>query len=441
MSNTNQNPIQVSDVLSSPNVLADKDRSLQLELELTQETLLPDLSLSTVSYAGYDHVTWYVSNSKQAAAYFISILGFKPLAYKGLETGCRPISSHVVSNGEAVFQFISALRPGFDKNKSFDKLVKEINQHIVIHGDAVKDVAFRVDNVEAVYKIAIDNGAEPIEPPHTIEDENGSVIIARIGAFGDTTHTLVNRKNYNGPFLPSYADVKKANFFNTYSSKIFEEQLPKVILARIDHCVQNQGWDQMEVSCGFYAKAFGFHRFWSVDEKDVSTEYSGLKSIVMASGNDVVKMPVNEPAKGKCQSQIEEFLDYYNGPGVQHIALLTENIIPVIKALKERGCEFINVPEKYYDNLRKRLAGSPVKILQSLDEIQKLGILVDFDDHGYLLQLFTKPLVDRPTIFLEIIQRHDHNGFGAGNFKALFETIEQEQLSRGNLKASSEIGE
>ncbi|GMM34206.1 hypothetical protein DASC09_015310 [Saccharomycopsis crataegensis] len=402
------------------------------DLSLIQDHLLPNIKLEKFSYEGYDHVTWYVSNSKQASAYFITCLGFKPLAYKGLETGSRAICCHVVTNGKAIFQFVSPLRSEFKANKEYDEQVKEINNFIVTHGDGAKDVAFTVDDVDTIFSTAIENGAKAIEYPETINDEFGSVRIAKVGIFGDTTHTLVNRSDYIGPFLPGYLDIGESNVFNTFSSDLINS-LPKVDLIRIDHCVQNQGWNKMDESCEFYAKAFGFHRFWSVDERDVSTEYSALKSIVMAANNDVVKMPINEPAKGKFKSQIEEFIDYYNGPGVQHIAILTDDIISAISAMKQRGCEFIEVPDKYYDDLRKRLGHSNMQILQPLEEIQKLGILVDFDDNGYLLQLFTKPLVVRPTVFVEVIERHNHNGFGAGNFKALFETIEHEQKARGNL--------
>lgn len=415
------------------------DYSTHLERELLQiqNHLLPNIQLKNVSYHGYDHITWYLTNGKQAAHYFITCLGFRPLAYSGLETGSRAKCSYVVSNGAVVFQFTSPLRCEFKNNKENNLIVKEINDFVTSHGDGVKDVAFEVDDVKNVFMASVENGAKIIERPKTIKDQFGEIEIAKVGIFGDTIHTLINRKLYSR-FLPGYFDIRDSknqhlSFFKTYTNSIYLS-LPEIKLIKIDHCVQNQGWNKMEESCEFYAKAFGFHRFWSVDERDVSTEYSALKSIVMAAGDlDTVKMPINEPAKGKCKSQIEEFLDYYNGPGVQHIAILTNDIISVIKNMKERACQFINVPGKYYEDLQNRLSKSSVKIQESLDEIKELGILVDFDDNGYLLQLFSQPIPDRPTVFIEIIQRNNHNGFGAGNFKALFETIEQEQQARGNL--------
>lgn len=409
---------------------------LEMDMDMILNLLLPNLALENVGYEGYAYVTWYVSNSKQTAAYFINCLGFKPFAYKGLETGSRAVCCHVVRNNDAVFQFVSPLRNGFARNAINNFKVREINDFIVLHGDAIRDVAFDVDDVDLVFTTAVSNGARAIEAPTDISDDHGKVRVAKVMVFGDTTHTLLNRKEYNGLFLPGYTGTK-ASVFNTFETKTIKS-LPPVLLVKIDHCVQNQDWNMMEKSCEFYAKAFGFHRFWSVDERDVSTEYSALKSVVMAAPNDQIKMPINEPAKGKCPSQIEEFVDYYNGPGIQHIAILTKDILGTIKAMKERGCEFIDVPEKYYRDLFLRLSKSTVKVEQPLEEIKKLGILMDFDEKGYLLQLFTKPLVSRPTVFIEIIERHNHNGFGAGNFKALFETIETEQMARGNLMGDQE---
>jgi 4-hydroxyphenylpyruvate dioxygenase len=252
------------------------------------------------------------------------------------------------------------------------------------------------------------------------------VRLATIRTYGDTTHTLIQKNNYGGIFLPGYRP-------ESTSADPLQKFLPQVKLEAIDHCVGNQDWDEMESACEYYEKVLGFHRFWSVDDKDICTEYSALKSIVMSSPNDVVKMPINEPAKGKKQSQIEEYVDFYGGPGVQHIALRTDNIVRDITNLKARGVEFIKVPETYYDSMKLRLKKSGLKLNEDFEVLKSLDILIDFDEGGYLLQLFTKHLMDRPTVFIEIIQRNNFDGFGAGNFKSLFEAIEREQDARGNL--------
>ncbi|ODQ81305.1 hypothetical protein BABINDRAFT_160667 [Babjeviella inositovora NRRL Y-12698] len=401
-------------------------------LDLASELVLLDINSLLIAkipeamYSGYAYVEWYVSNAKQSAAYFQHSLGFKPVAYKGLETGSRDVCSHVVRNGDAIFVFTSALRSSAPEGSEDKETVDAIHSHITKHGDGVKDVAYYVNDAQTLFTISTEAGARVIEPPHTVQDEYGSAVIARISVFGDTVHSLVQLQDYAGPFLPGYKPPK------AQQATIFDDLSP-IELIRIDHCVQNQGWDKMVESCSKYSRMLGFHKFWLVDEKDVSTEFSALKSIVMASPDEVIKMPVNEPAVGKCKSQIEEFIEFYDGPGIQHVAILTDDIIATVGAMKLRGCEFISVPDAYFDNLRERLATSSTEILESMDELQRLGVLVDFDENGYLLQLFTQPLSDRPTLFLEIIQRHNHNGFGAGNFKALFETIEQEQRKRGTL--------
>jgi 4-hydroxyphenylpyruvate dioxygenase len=297
--------------------------------------------------------------------------------------------------------------------------------HLDKHGDGVKDVAFEVDDVQAVYSNAISNGAVSISPPSTSSSEEGSILQATIRTYGDTTHTFIQRVSYNGTFLPGYRPITTLDPTTKF--------LPPIDLEAIDHCVGNQDWDEMDEACDFYERCLGFHRFWSVDDKDISTEFSALKSVVMASSNDVVKMPINEPAHGKKKSQIEEYVDFYNGPGVQHIALRTTNIIDAVSNLRARGVDFISVPETYYANMRIRLKRSGMRLEESFETIQKLNILIDFDEGGYLLQLFTKPLLDRPTVFIEIIQRNNFDGFGAGNFKSLFEAIEREQDARGNL--------
>jgi 4-hydroxyphenylpyruvate dioxygenase len=288
------------------------------------------------------------------------------------------------------------------------------------------DVAFEVDNLEAIYSSAIAAGAVSISAPQTLKDAHGTVRLATIKTYGDTTHTLIEKSpTYTGIFLPRYTAVP--------STDSLSKLLPPVNLSHIDHCVGNQDWDEMENICDYYENVLGFHRFWSVDDKDICTEYSALKSIVMSSPNNVVKMPINEPATGKKQSQIEEYVDFYGGPGVQHIALRTDDIVRDITNLKARGVEFIKVPDTYYEAMRLRLKRAGMKLNEDFEVLRSLDILIDFDEGGYLLQLFTKHLMDRPTVFIEIIQRNNFDGFGAGNFKSLFEAIEREQDARGNL--------
>jgi 4-hydroxyphenylpyruvate dioxygenase len=390
---------------------------------------------STPNFHGYDHITWYVGNAKQAASYYTTRLGFYTIAYKGLETGSRYIASHVVANGNIRFVLTSPLKSytaldGDEPITSEERsLLKDIYQHLERHGDAVKDVAFEVDNVEAVYAQAVAQDAVSIQPPRTIRDENGFVTTAIIRTYGDTTHTLISRSSYSGLFLPGFRGIPQ--------SKVdpLQKFLPCVQLEAIDHCVGNQDWGAMEAACEYYERCLSFHRFWSVDDTQISTEFSALNSIVMASPNNVVKMPINEPAPGKKKSQIEEYVDFYSGAGVQHIALRTDNIIAAVSNLRARGVEFINVPSTYYTTMRQRLKTDKRgwELKEDFDVIEKLNILIDFDEGGYLLQLFTKPLMDRPTVFLEIIQRNEFDGFGAGNFKSLFEAIEREQAERGNL--------
>lgn len=381
-------------------------------------------------YRGYDHVTWWVGNAKQVAQYYITRMGFQPVAYKGLETGSRFIASHVVQNGKVRFVFTSPVRSSSRQTlreapPEDQKLLDEIYDHLDRHGDGVKDVAFEVDNVHLIYENAISNGAVSVSAPHMESSSEGEVLSASIRTYGDTTHTFLQRTTYMGSFLPGYRAITTADPSNKF--------LPSVDLEAIDHCVGNQDWDEMDSACDFYERCLGFHRFWSVDDKDICTDFSALKSVVMSSFNDVVKMPINEPAQGKKKSQIEEYVDFYNGPGVQHIALRTKDIITAVSNLRARGVEFISVPETYYESMRLRLKQSGMKLNESFETIQNLNILIDFDEGGYLLQLFTKPLMDRPTVFIEIIQRNNFDGFGAGNFKSLFEAIEREQEARGNL--------
>ncbi|KAK0651255.1 4-hydroxyphenylpyruvate dioxygenase [Cercophora newfieldiana] len=385
------------------------------------------------NFNGYDHVTWYVGNAKQAAAYYNNLFGFKTIAYRGLETGSRYIASYVVGNGQVRFVFTSPIRSG--KHLPEDdpispaerNLLGEIHEHLEKHGDAVKDVAFEVDSVDGVYAKAVAEGAGAVQPPTTFADkQHGSVRTAVIRTYGDTTHTLISRGNYTGPFLPG---------FRAAAPSPATVSLPDAGLVRIDHCVGNQDWNEMVSACAFYEQCLSFHRFWSVDDSQISTEFSALNSIVMASANNIVKMPINEPAPGKKKSQIEEYVLFNSGPGVQHIALLTSDIIATVSAMRARGVEFISVPSTYYHTMRKRLRTERRnwELQEDLETIERLNILIDYDEQGYLLQLFTKPLMDRPTVFIEIIQRNQFEGFGAGNFKSLFEAIEREQAERGNL--------
>ncbi|THW65622.1 4-hydroxyphenylpyruvate dioxygenase [Aureobasidium pullulans] len=404
------------------------------------------------SYLNYDHVHWYVGNAKQAAAYYIARMGFEKIAYRGLETGSRGLASYVIRCGGVTFVLTSPLR-GLsmlhDVPEDEREMVKEVHAHLEMHGDAVKglwkalevlqlttgkvtdemftDVAFEVDSVDAIYDAAVEGGAVSIHAPRVIQDgKNGWVKTATIQTYGETTHTLIERQNYTGAFLPGFR-------LEPAIKDPLNLLLPPITLDAIDHCVGNQDWDGLEDVCAYYEKALGFHRFWSVDDKTMCTEFSALKSVVMASPNEVIKMPINEPAAGKKQSQIEEYVDFYGGAGVQHVALRTKDIITAIRNLKARGMEFIKVPETYYVAMRKRLELAGMVLDEDFDVLQSLDILIDFDEDGYLLQLFTKHLLDRPTVFIEIIQRNNFEGFGAGNFKSLFEAIEREQEMRGNL--------
>eukprot|EP00347_Sterkiella_histriomuscorum_P014738 403359732 len=367
------------------------------------------------TFYAFDHVKFHVGNAKQAASYYTTRFGFEYVAYQGLETGHRDYCTHVVRNGKILFAFTSPLNPG-DKDFALE---------LEKHGDGVKDVAFHVDDAAGIYTKAVERGAKSVRPPQTLEDENGKAIVASVQTYGDTVHTFVQRDNYTGPFLPGFRA-------HHYKEK-FNSLVPIPELDFIDHCVGNQPDMEMEPVAQWYEKMLDFHRFWSVDDSMIHTEFSSLRSIVMADFDEVIKMPINEPAAGKRKSQIQEYVDYYSGAGVQHIALRTNDILTTVQRMADRGVEFLQVPDTYYENLRKGIQNAGIEVAEDIDTIQKLKILVDYDDKGYLLQIFTKPVEDRPTLFLEIIQRHGHQGFGAGNFKSLFEAIEAEQALRGNL--------
>jgi 4-hydroxyphenylpyruvate dioxygenase len=391
------------------------------------------------NFNGYDHITWWVGNAKQAAGYYTTYFGFKTIAYRGLETGSRYFASYVVANNDVRFVFTSPIRsakylPEDEPISPEDKqLLQEMYEHLERHGDAVKDVAFEVDSVDGVYTKAVAEGADAVQPPTTTGDkEHGRVRTAVIRTYGDTTHTLIARQSFRGAFLPGFRAVTTTATTPTAPALA---SLPPVPLARIDHCVGNQDWDEMTSACAFYEQCLSFHRFWSVDDSQICTDFSALRSVVMASPNNLVKMPINEPAPGKKRSQIEEYVLFNSGAGVQHIALLTGDIIAAVGALRARGVQFIDVPKTYYDMMRVRLKTErrEWELKEDLEVIERLNILIDYDERGYLLQLFTKPLMDRPTVFIEIIQRNEFDGFGAGNFKSLFEAIEREQAERGNL--------
>ncbi|GAA4116660.1 4-hydroxyphenylpyruvate dioxygenase [Aquimarina addita] len=355
---------------------------------------------------GTDYIELYVGNAKQAAYYYQNAWGFQPIAYAGLETGSKDRVSYVLQQDKIRLVLTSPLHPDGD-----------INKHINAHGDGVKVVALWVDDATKSYEETVKRGAKSYMKPTTEEDQNGSVTLSGIHTYGETVHIFVERKNYNGAFLPGYKIVNKP--FKTETTG----------LKYIDHMVGNVGWNEMNKWCEFYAKVMGFAQLVSFDDKDISTDYTALMSKVMSNGNGRIKFPINEPAEGRKKSQIEEYIDFYNGAGVQHMALATDNIIETVTALQNRGVEFLTVPASYYDTVLDRVG----EIDEDLQPLKELGILIDRDDEGYLLQIFTKPVLDRPTMFFEIIQRKGAQSFGKGNFKALFEAIEREQEERGTL--------
>jgi len=358
-----------------------------------------------------DFVEFYVGNAKQAAHFYQSAFGFTQVARAGLETGVRDRVSYVVRQGHITFVLTSPLTSE-----------GEVAEHVRIHGDGVKDICFRVTDVDQTFKTVNERGATPVLAPTTYQDETGSVRKASIAAYGDTTHSFITRTDYVGPFLPGF---KLLPGYNPESVK----PANGAGLAAIDHIVSNVGWGEMNSVVEFYRQVLGFHQLVHYDDKDISTEFSALMSKVMTNGTGTIKMPINEPAQGRKKSQIEEYLDYYGGPGVQHIALATGNILKTVEALRAQGVDFISVPESYYEELESRIG----HIKEDFAEVRRLGLLVDRDDEGYLLQIFTRPLQDRPTFFIEIIQRRHARSFGKGNFKALFEAIERDQELRGNL--------
>jgi len=355
---------------------------------------------------GTDYIEFYVGNAKQAAHFYKTAFGFQSLAYAGPETGMKDKVSYVLQQNKLIFVLTTPLRTG-----------NAIADHIYKHGDGIKVLALKVDDATAAWKTTADRGAKEWLAPVKLNDESGEVVLSGIKTYGETVHVFVERKNYKGVFMPGYREWKTA--YNP----------PTAGLQYVDHCVGNVGWNQMNPWVKFYEDVMGFRNILTFDDKDISTEYSALMSKVMSNGNGFVKFPINEPAEGKKKSQVEEYLDFYDGEGCQHVALATNNIVETVTDLRNRGVEFLKIPNSYYDDLLKRVG----HIDEDLAPLQELGILVDRDEEGYLLQIFSKPVEDRPTLFFEIIQRKGAKSFGKGNFKALFEAIESEQEARGNL--------
>ncbi len=355
---------------------------------------------------GTDHIEFYVGNAKQAALFYQHCFGFSLVAYAGPETGVRDRTSYVLAQDKIRFVLTTSLQPG-----------SEIAEHVAKHGDGVKVLALWVDDATKSFSETVVRGAHPAFAPKTMKDESGEVVLSAIHTYGETLHTFVERKNYKGAFLPGYQPVKSTL------------QGTPIGLKYVDHCVGNVELGKMNTWVEFYEKVMGFSLLMTFDDKDISTEYSSLMSKVVSNGNGYIKFPINEPASGKKKSQIEEYLDFYKGPGVQHIAIATDDIVKTVSELRKRGVEFLYVPETYYKDILDRVG----KINESLEDLKRQNILIDRDEEGYLLQIFTKPIQDRPTVFFEIIERNGAKSFGKGNFKALFESIEREQALRGNL--------
>ncbi|MDB4908520.1 MAG: 4-hydroxyphenylpyruvate dioxygenase [Gemmatimonadetes bacterium] len=356
---------------------------------------------------GTDFIEFYVGNAKQAAHYYQAAFGFKLVAYRGPETGVRDRASWLLVQDRLRFVFTTAINPE-----------GEVFEHVSKHGDGVRDLALWVDDARDAYQKAVERGAKSVREPEVLTDADGEVVIAAIRTYGDTIHSLVERRNYRGAFMPGFRARTNEHF-----------TAPPSGLKYVDHCVGNVELGKMNVWVQFYADVMGFKNLIGFDDEDISTEYSSLMSKVMSNGNERIKLPINEPAKGKKKSQIDEYLEAYGGPGVQHIAIATNDILKTVTDLRDRGVEFLSVPTSYYEELQGRMG----KIDEPIEELSALGILVDRDPDGYLLQIFTKPVQDRPTLFFEIIQRKGAKSFGKGNFKALFEAIEREQALRGNL--------
>jgi len=369
-------------------------------------TRQPAAAADFLPLQGTDYVDFYVGNAKQAAHFYQTAFGFQSVAYSGPETGDKEKVSYVVRQNKLTFVFTTALHPDHP-----------VAKHTHLHGDGVKVLAMRVEDAAGAWRETTVRGGKSYMEPTTLADKWGEVVLSGIHTYGETVHLFVERRNYQGSFMPGFREWRSA--YNP----------PAAGLLYVDHCVGNVGWNQMDPWVRFYEDVMGFRNILSFDDNDISTEYSALMSKVMSNGNGFVKFPINEPAEGKKKSQVEEYLEYYGGEGVQHVALATADIVATVTQLRDRGVEFLQVPSSYYDDLLRRVG----TIDEDLGPLRQLGILVDRDDEGYLLQIFTKPVEDRPTVFFEIIQRKGAKSFGKGNFKALFEAIEREQSARGNL--------
>ena len=365
-----------------------------------------DRAADTFPINGTDYIEFYVGNAKQASHFYRSAFGFEVVAYRGPETGTKDRASYLLQQDRVRLVLTTPIKSD-----------GAIADHVHKHGDGVRDIALWVNDARDAFKLAVERGAKPAMEPTVMKDENGQIVTAAIHLYGDTIHSLVERKDYRGLFMPGFVPFKSP------------VEVKPVGLKYVDHCVGNVELGAMNKWVEFYEHVLGFVNILSFDDKTISTEYSALMSKVMSNGNGRIKFPINEPAAGKKKSQIDEYLEFYNGPGVQHIAIATDDIIKTVTDMKSRGVEFLKVPGTYYDSVGERVG----KIDEDIAPLRELGILVDRDDEGYLLQIFTKPVEDRPTIFYEIIQRKGAKSFGAGNFKALFEAIEREQALRGNL--------
>lgn len=371
------------------------------------EPILPNtIAADFLPLQGTDYVEFYVGNAKQAAHFYKTAFGFQSLAYAGPETGVKDKVSYVICQNKLTFVLTTPLRGD-----------NEIADHIYKHGDGVKVLALKVDDATNAWQETTKRGAKSYLAPTTLKDADGEVVLSGIHTYGETVHVFVERNNYKGFFMPGFRKWE-SNYNPTSTGLLY-----------VDHCVGNVGWYQMNPWVKFYEEVMGFKNILSFDDNDISTEYSALMSKVMSNGNGFVKFPINEPAEGKKKSQVEEYLDFYNGEGVQHVAIATADIVSTVTELQKRGIEFLNIPASYYETVLERVG----KIDEDLVPLQKLGILIDRDEEGYLLQIFSKPLQDRPTLFFEIIQRKGAKSFGKGNFKALFEALEREQDARGNL--------
>lgn len=371
-----------------------------------QPSVITNAATDFLPLHGTDYVEFYVGNAKQAAHFYKTAFGFQSLAYAGPETGMKDKVSYVIRQNKLTFVLTTPLRKGND-----------IANHIYLHGDGVKVLALKVDDATSAWEETTKRGGRSYLKPTVLKDDDGEVVLSGIHTYGETVHLFVERKNYTGAFMPGFREWKSG--YNPTSTG----------LLYVDHCVGNVGWNQMNPWVKFYEDVMGFKNILSFDDNDISTEYSALMSKVMSNGNGFVKFPINEPAEGKKKSQVEEYLDFYNGEGVQHVAIASNNIVETVTELQSRGIEFLSIPASYYETVLDRVG----KIDEDLAPLQQLGILIDRDDEGYLLQIFSKPLEDRPTLFFEIIQRKGAKSFGKGNFKALFEALEREQDLRGNL--------